>query len=83
VKALAGFGRAEGLAHKGVLAADDLLHPFFDFGQVFGGQGAGQVKIIIKTVLNGRTNGNLRAGEELQHGLRHHMRRRMADAIQQ
>ena len=46
-----------------LVAGKNLSHFFFDSGQIFLCDGAGQLKIIVKTVLNGRPNGHLGTGK--------------------
>jgi hypothetical protein len=75
------FGR-DNLLHEWVASGDDLAHTLFDFLQVFQGDGLGQIEIVIEAVLDRRSDGVLRLRIELKHGLRHHMRGRVADAVQ-
>src|SRR5690606_34000227 len=79
---LAGFLGAD-LAHgEGVRLAHDGLHASLDPLQVFLGQRARQVEVVIKAVLDGRADGDFRVGKSLQNGLSHDMGGRMANTIQ-
>jgi hypothetical protein len=64
------------------VTGDDLAHALFDHLQVLRGQGARQVEIVVKAVLHRRTDGVLGLREHLDHRLRHHMRSRVANAVQ-
>ena len=70
------------LAHESVFAGDDLAHPLLDLGQVFGGQRTRQIEVIIETIFDRRSDGHLRAGKKILHGLGHKVSSRMAQDIQ-
>ena len=70
------------LAREGRVARDDLAHLGFDLGQIVGREGLVAREIVVEAVLDHRADGDLRAGIELLHGLRHHMRRVMADQLE-
>ena len=70
------------LAAEGRIARDDLAHLGFDLGQIVGREGLVAREIVIEAVLDHRADRDLRAGIELLHGLRHHMRRVMADQLE-
>ncbi len=71
---LLGLVSRDHLAFKTFFALDDAAHTLLDGFQVIGGQWARQVKVVVKTIINGRTNGHFAIGEFFQHGLGHHMR---------
>ena len=52
----------------------DLAHFALDLGQVLGGEGKGRVQIVIKTVFDGRADGQLHLGPQALDGLRHDVR---------
>ena len=80
---LAGFIGRYNLLDEGVPAGDDLAHAFLDLLQVILRDRLGQVKIIVETVLDRRADGVLGLRVEFQHGLRHDVRGRVADAVKQ
>ena len=69
------------LFFKGVLLGNDLAHALLDHLQVFRGQGARQVKIIVEAIFNRWTDGVLGLRQHFHHRLSHHVSRRMADAV--
>jgi hypothetical protein len=69
------------LAHESLILADKFLHARFDLGQVLRREGARQVKVIVKAILDGWPDGDFSARELLQHRLSHDMRRRVPDAV--
>jgi len=62
--------------------ADNGAHPLLNRRQVFRRQRAGQVKVVVKAVLDGRADGDLGLREALQDGLSHDVRRRVTDTVQ-
>ena len=68
-------------ALEGEIFFNNLSHARFNTGQVFNCEWSRQVKVIIKTILDGWSDGNLAAGKFLQHGLCHYMRAGMAYTI--
>ena len=77
-----GFLGRENFLFKLVLALDDLAHALFDLLQILGRQVAGQVEIVVKTVLDRRADRVFGLREQFQDGLRHDMRGRVADFIE-
>ena len=63
------------ITNKGILPGDDTPHALLDIRQVFRRQGARQIKVIIKPVLDGWPDGQFSIREYLQDCLRHDMRR--------
>src|SRR5450759_921140 len=63
-------------------ARDDLAHALLDLFQVLEQQGLRQVKVIIETVFDWRTDGVFGFRVEFQHRLCHHVRGRVADAVE-
>ena len=63
IASLAGFIGAEDTAVKSIIGLDDFCHAFFNLFKIFRGQGAWQLKIVIKTFLDGRTDGDFCRGE--------------------
>ena len=59
--------------HRQVLA-HDLAHLLLDARQVGLADGLGELEVVVEAVLDGRPNGVLRAREEADDGLRHHVR---------
>ena len=64
------------------MTRDDLSHALLDLFEVFVRDLLGQLEVIIEPVLDGRPDRVLRFGIEFQHGLRHDVRRRVADFIE-
>ncbi len=76
------FGR-DHLPLKRKVGRDDLAHPLLDLLQVLRRQCAGQVEVVVETILDRWADGDLGLpGEQLHHRLRHHVRRRMPDPVQ-
>ena len=74
-------GQDERLDGKILLA--DLLHLFFDGGQILVGQlGVAEVDVIVEAVLGGRAEGKVRLRIEALDGLRHDMGSRVAQNVQ-
>ena len=74
-------GQDEGLDGKVFLA--DLLHLFFNAGQILVGQlGVAQVHIVVEAVLGGGAKGKVRLGEQPLDGLRHDVGGRVAQYVQ-
>ena len=57
-------------------------HLLLDFGEVFLGDAAGNLHVIVKSVLDGRPYAVPRAGIEFRHRLGHEMGRRVAENVQ-
>ena len=55
------------------VTAHDLLHALFDRTQVVRGKGRFPVEVVIKAVLDGRTDGHLGVREQFLHRFGHHM----------
>ena len=70
------------LAREAFAALHDLAHPGFDLGQIVQTEGRFAGEVVIEAVLDGGADGDLRAGEELLHRLRHHMAGVVADHLQ-
>ena len=59
---------------------DDFFHFFFYFFEIFGGERSFNIKVIIKSVVNSRANGQFRFGEQSFNSLRKNMRGSVAKA---
>ena len=70
------------LARERSVAGDDLAHLGFDLGQILRRERLVAREVVIEAVIDHRPDGHLRAGIELLHGLRHHMRRVVADQLE-
>ncbi len=66
-------------AHEGVAARHDRAHARLDLGEVLGRERAGQLEVVVEPVLDGRPDGHLGVGKELQHRLGHHVGEGVAD----
>src|SRR5690349_15769108 len=64
-----------------MFALNDLPHALFDLFEIFGQEVARQIKVVVKAVLDRRTDRVLRLGEHLHDSLRHDMRSGMTDLI--
>jgi len=78
---LAGFIGADFPVDKVFLRLDQVLHAGFDDLEVLRGEGAGQIEVVVETVLNRRTDGDLRFGEHLQDRFCHDVGGGVADPI--
>ncbi len=65
-----------------LVAPDDLAHLLLDGRKVLGRKRLVAVEIVEEAVLDHRTDGDLRAGKKLLHGLGQNMRAVMADEIE-
>jgi hypothetical protein len=65
-----------------VVGADLDPHLLLDRLQVGGGQRSRQVEVVVEAVADGRTDAQLRVGEDLEHGRGHDVRGRMAHRVQ-
>ena len=71
---------AHHLAPEGHVLGDDLLHLRFDGGEVLLVEGpARPIVVVVEAVLGSGTEGDLGAGEEALHRLRHHVGGRVPD----
>ena len=70
------------LADEGLVGLDDLLHLLLDGAEVVGGDVLGQQEVVEVAVIGCRAEGDLRAGEQLLHGLGHDMGAGMAQDMQ-
>ena len=66
-------------ALEGVVAGHDGAHPLLHPRQVLGAQGPGKLEVVVEAFLDCRTDGELRAGENLEDRLCHHVGEGMAD----
>ena len=88
-KQLAGLVSAHLAVYERMLAADDLAHALLDRFQILRRKAdqlalrvTAQVKVVIKARVDWRADRDLRLGIELQHSLRHHMGRAVAELVQ-
>ena len=70
------------LAHDLLVAIDDLLHALFDLGQIVQTEGRVAGEVVVEAVLDGRTDRDLGAGEQLLHRLGHDVAGVVADGVQ-
>ena len=70
------------LADERLVGLDDLLHLLLDGAEGVGGDVLGQQEVVEVAVIGCRTEGDLRAGEQLLHGLGHDMGAGMAQDVQ-
>ena len=55
-----------------------LAHLRLDLLEVGGRQRPRQIEVVVEAVLDGRTDAELRVGEDVEHRGRHHVRRAVA-----
>ena len=83
-----GLETGDGLVARQHLAADllvtvdDLGHPLFDPGEVVGREGLVAGEIVIEAVLDCGADRDLGSGEQLLHGLGHHMAGVVAQGVE-
>ena len=65
-----------------LVARDDLAHFLFDRRKIFGREWLVAEKVVIESVLDHRSDGDLRAGPERLHRFGEHMRRIVADQFE-
>ncbi len=73
---------AQLLPHERLVELDDLGHAFLDPREVLGRQRLRQREVVVEAVLDRRADRVLRAGDDVAHGLGHHVRRRVAQHMQ-
>ena len=78
----AGFFRRQYFFLETVVSSNDLSHTFFELGQVVLRDGLGQIEIVVEPVFHGRSDRVLGLRELFQNGLRHDVRRRVANFIE-
>ena len=74
---LDGFLRLQFKPLQGLILLDNLLHLALNGGQIIGSQVPGQVKIVIKALINRRADGEHRIREQPAYRLGHNMGGRM------
>ena len=74
--------RLELVAHERVVGSDRRRHPRLDGGKVVRGQRSRQLEVVVEAALDGRPDAELRAGEQVHHGLGHDVRRRVAHRVE-
>ncbi len=67
---------------EGLILGDYLRHPGLDLFQVLGGEGLGDLEVVVEAVLDRRADGEGGAGEQVEHRLRHHVGRRVPEDVQ-
>ena len=72
-KDLAALFHGDGAAHDGLIGLHQLLHLRLNGLEVGSGQRAAHLNIIVPAVLQGGADAELRLGEQVLHGLGHHM----------
>src|SRR5581483_7138927 len=65
-----------------VVRLDLLGHSPLDLGEIVGGELARDGEVVVEAVLDRRADGDLRARDHVDDGLRHHVRRRMPHTLQ-
>jgi hypothetical protein len=71
------------LARDRQVTLHDLGHALFDLAEVFRREGLVAHEVVIEAVVGRRPEGDLGAGEQFLHRLRHHMRAVMAQQLEQ
>ena len=69
-------------AHEALALADDAVHGLLDRLQVFGREGLLDVEVVVEAVGDGRADAELRLGVDGLHGLRGHVRGRVAQDVE-
>ena len=75
---LAGVVVGDGAAGEPLPRLDDLLHPLLDGLEVLGRERPLDAEVVVEAVLDRRPDAQQRAGEQVLHGLRHHVGGRVA-----
>ncbi len=75
---LAGLLLGDDAAREALALPDDALHVLGDGLEVLGREGLGDVEVEVEAVGDGRADAELRLRVDLLHGLRHDVRRRVA-----
>lgn len=81
-KELAGLVLAHDLTFKGQIGLNRFLHGLFDGREVFRGEAALKIEVVVKAVFNSRADGHLGCWEELLDGLGHEVSRAVAQDVQ-
>ena len=76
-----GVGIGGDPALEALVLLDDLAHRGLDLDQVLGHERGLDVEVVVEAVLDRRADAELGLGEELLHGLRHHVRGRVAQDV--
>ena len=82
IKLTFGFIAIPDLSLDRQIARNNFLHALFDFFQIVRREGLFPGEVVVKTVLNGWSNGHLSARKQLLHGLGHDMRSVMPNELQ-
>ncbi len=69
-------------AHERVVGLDRLRHALLDRREVLGRERPWQVEVVVEAVLDRRPDAELRAREQVEHRLGHHVRRGMAHRVE-
>ncbi len=69
-------------AGEALAALLDLLHLLLDALEVLRGEGLRDVEVVVEAALDRRADAELRLGEELLHGLGHHVRGGVAQDVE-
>ena len=75
-----GHGHVTGLERRVLL--HDLAHLRFDLPEILGGQRAREVEVVVKAVLDGRPEAELRLREEIEDRTGHDVRGRMPQRVE-
>jgi len=73
----AGLVLGHDAAVEALAALDDVLHALLERREVFGGERALDVEVVVEAVADRRADAELGLGEQLLHGLREHVRGRV------
>ena len=65
-----------------MVGGDRRAHPLLDRGEVVGDERARQVEVVVEAVLDRGADAELRAREEVEHGLGHDVRRGVAHRVE-
>ena len=71
-----------GSCYSDIASVQELLHLLLDLRQVLGHELPRQVEVVVEAVLDRRADAQTGAREEVQDGLCHHVRRRVAQHLE-
>ena len=83
IEELDGLVAVDDLAAEGAVLVDDAVHRLLDVAQVAVREAAARLlEVVVEAVVDRGADGDLRAREEPLHGVRHDVRRRVADDLE-
>ena len=77
-----GVGAGNHLFLEGMIGFDHPGHMTFDEGEVFGGEFAREIEIVVEAVFDGRSDGEFGLGEHFEDAAGHNMGHGMAHAVE-